>query len=436
MHTSPAGTVPPMAAGSRPTAGAVPSVSVGTRAEGVVPSVSVGTWAEGVVPSVSVGTRAGGAVPRGVSVLVVGSHPLADDDANLTVARGLAERLGGRYEFVVPRGPSEPARLDLHPVHVHRVRAGGRLDYLMAARRAVDDVTAGTWQVLMSSNPLAAMVIESTRARRARPHIFHIQGEIVRPGPEYGGPAKRLALAAVTRLGVRRASGVRVVSESLRAAVEPRAACPVAVIGSRVDTRLFHPGAGTPGAPQVDAVMVGGLEDVKNHITVVRAWPDVAALVPGARLLIVGEGRRRDRLEAEAAALGVRHLVEFRGRVPHTLVPAVLTSARLLIHPSWSEGQPRAVLEGMACGLPVVCSDIPAHREIVPPRAGRLVPPSDPHGFAETVAKVLGTPDAAAEMGLHGRTLVTRHHDQVKGLDRYADFIRAVAASHRGTHGR
>jgi glycosyltransferase involved in cell wall biosynthesis len=210
------------------------------------------------------------------------------------------------------------------------------------------------------------------------------------------------------------------------------------VIGSRVDTRLFHPDAAGAlhGGSVVDAVMVGGLEDVKNHITVLRAWPGVVAEAPGARLLIVGEGRWRRRLETEAAALGVRGLVELRGRVPHALVPALLASARCLVHPSWSEGQPRAVLEGMACGLPVVCSDIPAHREIVPPRAGRLVPPADVRGFAAAIAKVLRDPAAAAEMGAHGRLLAARNHDHVTGLDRYADFIRAVAASHRGTAGR
>ncbi|MFC6086325.1 glycosyltransferase family 4 protein [Sphaerisporangium aureirubrum] len=375
-------------------------------------------------------------VGPGVSVLVVGSNPLPDGDSNLTVARGLADRLGGRYDFVVPRGPAEEGRLDMHPVHVHRVQAGGRLNYLVAARRALDDVAGGTWQVLMSSNPLAAMVVESSRARRTRPHIFHVQGEIVRPGPEYGGPLKRLAIAAATHLGVRRASGVRVVSESLRAAVASRAACPVAVIGSRVDTRLFHPDAAGRGSGGPHAVMVGGLEDVKNHITVLRAWPGVVAEVPGARLLVVGDGRWRARLEAEAAALGVRDLVELRGWVPHALVPGLLASARCLVHPSWSEGRPRAVLEGMACGLPVVCSDIAAHREIVPPRAGRLVPPGDVRGFAAAIARILRDPAGAALMGGYGRELVARDHDHATSLDRYADFIRAVAASHRGTSGR
>ncbi|ETK33482.1 glycosyltransferase [Microbispora sp. ATCC PTA-5024] len=156
-----------------------------------------------------------------VSVAVVGSNPVAPDDPNIEMGRGLAERLGGRYDLVVPAGPADAGLVDLHPVRLHRVAARGRLGYLLAARRTLDRIAPAKRQVLMSSNPLAALVVEGSALRATVPHIFHVQGEIVRPGPEYGGPLKRLALGAVTRMAVRRASGVRVVSDGLRAAVAP-----------------------------------------------------------------------------------------------------------------------------------------------------------------------------------------------------------------------
>ncbi|ETK33481.1 hypothetical protein MPTA5024_24290 [Microbispora sp. ATCC PTA-5024] len=202
-------------------------------------------------------------------------------------------------------------------------------------------------------------------------------------------------------------------------------------MGSRVDTRLFRPREG--GAPALDAVMVGGLADVKNHATVLRAWPRVLRELPDARLAIAGEGAGRPRLEALVASLGLGRHVDLLGRVPHARVAGLLASARCLLQPSWSEGHPRAVLEGMASGLPVVCTDIPAHREIVTPETGRLVPPHDARLWAGAVVATLSDPARAAEMGARGRAVAVARHDLGTGLDRYAGFIRAVAERHQRT---
>jgi glycosyltransferase involved in cell wall biosynthesis len=371
-----------------------------------------------------------------LSVVLVGSSPwsadLADDDLDLRTALALAGRLRGGFDVIVPCGAAAPGQVNRGAVRLHRVPATARLAFLLAARRTVDRViaswSAGEPQVLMSSDPLAAVVLESSSARRRHPHIVQIQGEIIAPGPEYGSRLKRGAIAAATRSALRRASGVRVVSESLRARVQPMVKCPLAVVGSRVDTRVFTPGpSASVTTAKADAVMVGSLLDVKNHSTVLHAWSQIMGDVPGARLLIVGEGRCRPRLEDLIASLDLREHVTLQGEVAHRGIPDLLRMARCLLHPSWSEGQPRAVLEGMACGLPVICSDIPAHREIVPATAGCLVPTGDVDGWAETIARVLRDPAGAADMGRRGRAHVMARHDFDVSIDRYAEFIRSVA---------
>ncbi len=207
----------------------------------------------------------------GLSLVVVGSRPTAAGDPDVHVGRALADRLGGRYHLVVPAGAHPPGRYDAQRVSIHRVPAGNRLDYVVDARRIVDGIPRDPPRVLMSSNPVAAIVLETSRARRACPHIFHVQGDVVTPSADYGVFAKRVALRGATRLGLRRASAVRVVSEHLRSAVLPWAAGPVEVLGSRVDTTRFQP-ADRYGAGG-HAVMVGALEPVKNQVAVVRAWP-------------------------------------------------------------------------------------------------------------------------------------------------------------------
>jgi glycosyltransferase involved in cell wall biosynthesis len=283
----------------------------------------------------------------------------------------------------------------------------------------------------MSSDPLAAVVVLCAPVRRSCPHVVQIQGEIISPGPEYGSRLKRRAIAAAVKSALRQASGVRVVSENLRVAVEPIARCPVAVVGSRVDTQMFAPSPPTgQAAMTADAIMVGSLLEVKNHTTVLQAWSRVVQDLPGARLLIVGEGKCRSRIEALIAALGLNEHVELRGSVQHRQIADLLRTARCLLQSSWSEGQPRAVLEGMACGLPVICSDIPAHREIVSAAVGHLVPPGDVQGWASAIIKLLRDP-GAADMGRQGRAFVMAHHDFETSMDRYAEFIRAVAENTR-----
>jgi glycosyltransferase involved in cell wall biosynthesis len=381
-----------------------------------------------------------------LSVVVVGSSPwndeLTDDDLNLRVALTLADRLGGRYDVIVPSGTAGPERLDRDPVYLHRLAARTRLGFLVAAHRALNRVVMTQPQVLMSSDPFAALVIESSRARRSLPHIVHIQGEVLTPGGEYGGWLKRRALSTASRSAVRRASAVRVVSESLRDAVTPMTKSPVAFLGNRVDTRMFAPrpagrlsgtvtGRMAPAeVVEADAVMVGSLIDVKNHATIVRAWSRIVREFPRARLLIVGDGPCRRQLTALADALALQSNVEVRGAVPHRQVADLLRTAGCLVHPSWSEGQPRAVLEGMACGLPVICSDIPAHREIVPATVGRLVAPGDVDGWAARITAILRDPAGAAEMGRHGRALAAERHDFTMSIDRCAEFVRAVTARH------
>jgi len=385
-----------------------------------------------------------------VSVILVGSSPwrplLTPDDLNLRPALALARRLGGRYDVVVPQGGAPVGDVDLGAVRLHRVPDRDRLTFLLAARRAVDRAAAAGpgaaasdgsngRRILISSDPLAALAIETSRARSTMPHLVQIQGEVLKPGPEYGGRLKRISLGAVARFAVRRANGVRVVSDVLRAAVAGMCDTPVAMIGSRVDTALFAP---TPGALQDRsvagggdrpyAIMVGALAARKNHTTVVHAWRAVLDAVPGARLVILGEGDRRPVLEVLIDRLGLGDDIELAGAVDHPDVVRRLAGARCLLHPSWSEGQPRAVLEAMASGVPVICSDIPEHRELVTADVGRLVPTDDPAAWAAAVIRLLGDPSAGA-MGDRARRLVVDRHDYDASIDRFADFIRQVAAA-------
>jgi len=173
------------------------------------------------------------------------------------------------------------------------------------------------------------------------------------------------------------------------------------------------------GTPLVGAV--ARLEPEKGHPTLLEAWPLVLERVPAARLLIVGEGSRREALEAQAASLGLLgrddgSLVGTRGaregaRVVFTGrrddVPAVTAALDVAVLPSYREAQGLVILEAMALSRPVVASDVGGIPEMIEDgRTGLLVPPGDPEALAAAITRLLLDHPLADMLARAGHDLV------------------------------
>ena len=130
-----------------------------------------------------------------------------------------------------------------------------------------------------------------------------------------------------------------------------------------------------PGAQVVG--VVARLEPEKGHPTLLEAWPAVLRACPSTYLLIVGEGSRRDALEAQARELRIAHRVVFTGRRDD--IPAVTAALDVAVLPSYREAQGLTILEAMALSRPVVASNVGGIPEMVEDGVtGLLVPPHDP----------------------------------------------------------
>jgi len=136
---------------------------------------------------------------------------------------------------------------------------------------------------------------------------------------------------------------------------------------------------------------VGILEHRKNQEFILRC---LASLVPyKPRLDIYGTGPDRERLERLAGEIGVERWVNFRGWTP---VADIWPLVDLLLMPSLHEGAPNAVLEAMELGIPILASDIPEHREILP--ADALLSLEDVNLWASRLANILDEPDSCLKL--------------------------------------
>jgi glycosyltransferase involved in cell wall biosynthesis len=157
------------------------------------------------------------------------------------------------------------------------------------------------------------------------------------------------------------------------------------------------------GAPIVG--VVARLEPEKGHPTLLDAWARVLASVPNAHLLIVGEGSQREKLEAQAAALGLLGSATFTGRRDD--VPAVTAALDVAVLPSYREAQGLSILEAMALSRPVVASAVGGIPEMIEDgRTGLLVPPRDPDALAAAIVRLLRDHPYADTLGRAGRELV------------------------------
>ena len=120
------------------------------------------------------------------------------------------------------------------------------------------------------------------------------------------------------------------------------------------------------------------------------------------------------------SALNLDEYVYFAGFVPNDELPLYLNDSDLYVSPSLSDGTSASLLEAMACGLPVVVTDVPAILEwTTPNHNGIIVPRQNTTALAEGLIRILKDKTARVEMGERNQTLVRERADWDKN---FADF--------------
>jgi teichuronic acid biosynthesis glycosyltransferase TuaC len=201
---------------------------------------------------------------------------------------------------------------------------------------------------------------------------------------------------------IRDATALIAVSGALKQALVGLGAPPekVTVLRNGVETSLFRPPddraalRASLGLTGPTLISVGLLIERKGHHRVIEAMTSL----PGYTLLIVGEGPERARLAALIKRRGLADRVHLLGSRPHADLPALYGAADALVLASSREGWANVLLEAMACGTPVIASNIWGNPEVVRSAAAGLITASNTGEGIVTAARQLfaDPPDRAA----------------------------------------
>ena len=238
---------------------------------------------------------------------------------------------------------------------------------------------------------------------------------------------------AITRFSILRSHGLTAVSKFLKRETVRDFTVPeerVEVIPNFIDTAVYRPGL-VPShratlAPDGEKIVmhISNFRTVKRAEDVVSVFAKLTAKQP-SRLVLVGDGPERPRVLMRAEELGVRDRVMFLGK--HTSVHEVLSCADLFLLPSASESFGLVALEAMACGAPVVASNVGGLPEVIEHgTSGYMFDVGDIDAMAEAGLRIMGDDEHWRSLSEAGRALAEERFSSERVVPQYERYYEQV----------
>ncbi len=264
------------------------------------------------------------------------------------------------------------------------------------------------------------------------PYVVSLRGSDV-PGCDPQLARFHTLLTPLRRCVLRNAAAVTAPSLGLQKKSEAADPVPVEVIVNAVDSLYFQPpdeatrSAAGEGGP-LRILYVGRFRSEKNPGLLLEAASRFAA--DGARrfeLHMVGDGPMGPALRAQAQALGLAERVIWWGWMEKHALRDLYLRMDCLVNPSLFEGMPNAVLEAMACALPVAASRVSGNEDVVQHgETGLLFESGDSAGLADALAQLDADRPAARRMGDAGRRWVEERYSWPAMAGKYLALLERV----------
>lgn len=176
-------------------------------------------------------------------------------------------------------------------------------------------------------------------------------------------------------------------------------------------------------------VSVARLTRQKNHSLLLQAFARLMP-APDVQLVLVGDGPLKEELQREAATLGIVDQVRFLG--VREDVPDILAASDIFALSSDAEGNPLALMEAMAAGLPVVATAVGGVPELLTNgRDGFVVSPGDPDALAAALSQLVGSSEQRQAMGQDAESKALATFDIVHTVQSYVDLYEKLISGDR-----
>lgn len=328
-----------------------------------------------------------------------------------------------------------PANVTLHVLGARRARRPtDRIAFMWRMRRLYGRLARGTpFDLVHQLNPVDVGLTLALEGLAA-PIVL---GPYVPdwPADDQHRPGAMTLLARRLREAIRAAQQRRATSVLLST---PAAATKLAQAGAgRLQVHELSPGIDirtwTPGAEPSDerVLFLANLHARKGILDLLDAFALMSTSLPGARLIVAGDGPLAAETRRRVRALPHPSRVELLGSVTRADACSLMQACSVYCLPSLGEPFGMTALEAMACAKPVVATAAGGLRYLVTPEGGRTVAPGDAPALAAALEEILRSPRLARAMGEHNRREAVRRYSWERVGDRLEEAYRAAIAPPR-----
>ncbi|MEW6053096.1 MAG: glycosyltransferase [Nitrospirota bacterium] len=173
-------------------------------------------------------------------------------------------------------------------------------------------------------------------------------------------------------------------------------------------------------------IAVGSLETWRGFDLLLKAFSAIVQKYEGAKLLILGDGGDRKRLQQICEEENISQNVHFAGQVSAAEYLEYMGKSAIFVNPSLKEGGVTVLFDALSIGLPVICLDVPGASEIVTEECGIKIKPVNPeqtiHDLSDAIIKLASDSDLRRKMGEAGRKRVGEHYT----WEKKGEFIKKI----------
>lgn len=363
--------------------------------------------------------------PTRLLMLGTVNHPHVEHLAVAMRERGLDVLVAGDVEPSLPesRLPEAGVRVRVAPLRRRRTTRG-LVSHVVWIRRLMREFRPA----VVHAHWFPGFAFFATLAR-VRPLVAMAWGSDVYRA--------NLRQELVNRYVARRADVVMTDSTALLGRLKALGATPdrTLVVNWGVDLDVFSPPDGDRQGPRERLGLGRGpvvlsprsLTPVYNIPVIIAAFERVLERMPDAELVL-------KHMALTSGPVDIPHpeRVHLVGHVPYELMADYYRAADVCVSLASSDSSPRSAWEALACGCPLVVSDLPWVRELIEPDRHAAVVAIDADDVASAIERLLNDPELASRMGLEGRALVEEHRDRDREMARLAATYTALAGGQRG----